>query len=514
MRKAVCKRINKTTSASLLSSSSPKFKTPQIMLLMVAGLLWACTTKAMALETGLPLSQLSIPSMAISTIFALGLVLFLIRHFKINRHYNSVLQKNQRETSALLAASSATWYWDLESDLVTFSPALQTTLDDGKQNTPRDSRVWAYLLHPDDLKHTNQLMQEAQTHYLSQFQYACRLKNNQGKYLSCTVSGSASGINRKGQPSALTGTILFSREETRTSSSSVSYQTSLPGTVAKTATRKPQQTQHFSPDEKHLQNHVTPPGSQTVKQLLIVDDDPFIRQMLSGLLSSMKTNIILASSGEEALSALGEHYIDLVLMDLEMPEMSGQDVLELIRRIRNYDCLPVISMTSGRPRKHLVSIDHSGFNEEISKPIDPQKLKRILKHYLEEEKQVNAKEKTERQEQTPKIMDLDIAMYYVEGNRELLSALLNNIHNDHYHDLEKFRAYRQNHNTHDAQRLLHTLKGIAGTIGATELEESCGTLENQEPYQRDALATFEQAFLVLMKEIEIQNSTKRIRNAQ
>jgi len=170
-------------------------------------------------------------------------------------------------------------------------------------------------------------------------------------------------------------------------------------------------------------------------------------------------------------------------------------------------------MTAGRLGKQLGDIDHSGFNEEISKPIDPQKLKRTLNHYLKEENQVNAKEKTERQEESPKIMDLDIAMYYVEGNRELLSALLNNIHNDHYHDLEKFRDYRQNHNTHDAQRLLHTLKGIAGTIGATELEESCKILENQEPYQKDALATFDQAFLMLMKEIEIQNGTKRIRSA-
>jgi len=290
---------------------------------MVAWLLCAYATKAMALETDLPLSQLSITSLAINTIFALGLVLFSIRYFKISRHYKDVLQKIQHEANALLAASSATWYWDLKSDLVTFSPSFQTTLDGGKQITPRDSRVWADLLHPGDLKHTNQLMQEAQTHYPTQFQQACRLTNNQGKNPSCIVSGSACGINRKGQPSALTGTMLFSREETHTSSSSASYQASLPGTVAKTAARESQQTQHFLPDEKHLQNHVTPPSSQTVKQLLIVDDDPFIRQMLSGLLSSMKINVILASSGKEALNALGEHHIDLVLMDLEMPEMSG-----------------------------------------------------------------------------------------------------------------------------------------------------------------------------------------------
>jgi len=290
---------------------------------MVAWLLCAYATKAMALETDLPLSQLSITSLAINTIFALGLVLFSIRYFKICRHYKDVLQKNQHKANALLAASSATWYWGLKSDLVTFSPSFQTTLDGGKQITPRGSRVWADLLHPGDLKHTNQLMQEAQTHYPAQFQQAFCLTNNQGKNPSCIVSGSSCGINRKGQPSALTGTTLFSREETHTSSSSASYQASLPGTVAKTAARESQQTQHFLPDEKHLQNHVTPPSSQTVKQLLIVDDDPFIRQILSVLLSSMKINVILASNGKEALNALGEHHIDLVLMDLEMPEMSG-----------------------------------------------------------------------------------------------------------------------------------------------------------------------------------------------
>lgn len=162
----------------------------------------------------------------------------------------------------------------------------------------------------------------------------------------------------------------------------------------------------------------------------------------------------------------------------------------------------------------MSNIDHSGMNEKTPNPIDPQKLTPTLKHHPEEENQVNAKEKTQRQKEAPKIMDLDIAMYYVEGNRELLATLLNNIHNDHYDDLEKLNDYRKNNNTLDAQRLLHTLKGIAATIGATKLEESCAILENQKPYQKDALAKFKQNFLVLMKEIEIQNSTKRIRSTQ
>lgn len=497
MSNAICKRARQTASASFLNGASTKLKSPRRLLLMVAGLFYTHANRAMALDISLPLSRPSITSLAITIILTVSLVSFSTYYFKIKRRYINLLQKIQRQANALLAASSATWYWDLESDLVTFSPALQTTLGNTKNAPPKDSRVWTYLLHPDDLTLTNQLMQDAQLHSLTHFHQTCRLKNNQEKYLRCIVSGSACAINRKGQPLALAGTILFSREETLTASASFSNHASLSDGIEKSSLKEP------------LPNNVTLSNAQKTKQLLIVDDDPFIRQMLSGLLSNMKINAILASSGKEAMNALSEHHIDLVLMDLEMPGESGRDILKLIRGIPNYASLPVISMTAGRPEKQFGNVDHSGFNEGISKPIDPQKLKRILNHYLKEEKQVNVKEK---QEETPKIMDLDIAMYYVEGNRELLTTLLDNIHNDHCYDLEKFKDYRKNHNTHDAQRILHTLKGIAGTIGATELERSCETLEHQEPYQKNALVTFEQAFLVLMKEIEIQNGTKRIKS--
>jgi len=261
-------------------------------------------------------------------------------------------------------------------------------------------------------------------------------------------------------------------------------------------------------------NHSLPQPSQKIKQLLVVDDDLFIRQMLSGVLSELPINIILASSGKEALDIMSSDNIDLVLMDMKMPDMDGSSTLKKIRNKKGCSTVPVISMTarssSLNPEGYTKDTHRLGFNAHISKPIDPQNLKRTVNHYLKPENHVNAIEKRAFQNEGKEVLDFDIAMYYVEGNQELLLTLLKNIYSDHRHDLEKFRSYQENKQNRDAQRLLHTLKGIAGTIGATELEESCENLERHLPYQSNDVARFEHAFLTLMTEIEIINGPKSI----
>jgi len=115
------------------------------------------------------------------------------------------------------------------------------------------------------------------------------------------------------------------------------------------------------------------------KKVLLVDDDMRNIFSLSSLLEQAGINVIEAENGLEALSRLDTHAdIDLVLMDIMMPEMDGYEAMRAIRLNPALAELPVIAMTAkAMPGDEQKCLD-AGANDYISKPINAQKLMSIL----------------------------------------------------------------------------------------------------------------------------------------
>jgi two-component system sensor histidine kinase/response regulator len=108
--------------------------------------------------------------------------------------------------------------------------------------------------------------------------------------------------------------------------------------------------------------------------VLVVDDDPLIVALLTGLLTSKNYTVIKSYSGQEALKVVQTQHVDLIICDVAMPSMSGYDFLTLIRKERNGAQIPVVFLTpSGavddRKAKHEHGVAHC-----IPKPLDPQML--------------------------------------------------------------------------------------------------------------------------------------------
>lgn len=85
------------------------------------------------------------------------------------------------------------------------------------------------------------------------------------------------------------------------------------------------------------------PGDHVFK-VLLVDDEPYVTEIIGRILSQMKIEPLTASSGEEALHVLHNHRVDLVITDILMPGMSGLELLEKIKGL--YPALPVIVLTA------------------------------------------------------------------------------------------------------------------------------------------------------------------------
>jgi PAS domain S-box-containing protein len=108
--------------------------------------------------------------------------------------------------------------------------------------------------------------------------------------------------------------------------------------------------------------------------ILIVDDQPQDVALLEAFLVPRGHGILTASSGEEAISMLSAHNVDLLLMDVIMPKMNGFEATRRIRRDHHYRLLPIILVTALRETEQKVMGIQAGCDDFISKPIDKNEL--------------------------------------------------------------------------------------------------------------------------------------------
>src|SRR5512147_1761937 len=107
--------------------------------------------------------------------------------------------------------------------------------------------------------------------------------------------------------------------------------------------------------------------------VLAVDDQPANLRLLDAVLAPRGHRVITASSGAEALASLETEDIDLVLLDVVMPEMDGYEVCRRIRSNPSTEFLPVVMITASGSEQRLNAL-LSGADDFITKPFDQSEL--------------------------------------------------------------------------------------------------------------------------------------------
>ena len=116
------------------------------------------------------------------------------------------------------------------------------------------------------------------------------------------------------------------------------------------------------------------------KHILIAEDDVINFKLLESYLGKTNAIIYWAKNGVEAVDISIKEQLDLVLMDIRMPEMDGIAASKLIRMY--YPKLPIIAQTAYTSEEDIEKIMKAGINEYMSKPIDGTELLNILEKYL------------------------------------------------------------------------------------------------------------------------------------
>ena len=108
--------------------------------------------------------------------------------------------------------------------------------------------------------------------------------------------------------------------------------------------------------------------------ILVVDDQPQNVELLEAYLVPLGYEIIKAANGEEALAGLSGHPIDLILLDVMMPDMDGFEVIRKVRQILAYQRLPIILVSALRETGDRIKGIEAGCDDFLSKPVDKLEL--------------------------------------------------------------------------------------------------------------------------------------------
>ena len=109
--------------------------------------------------------------------------------------------------------------------------------------------------------------------------------------------------------------------------------------------------------------------------ILVADDEPHIGRIIKMKLEQGPFRVSLAYDGQEALDFINSsEQLDLVLLDLMMPKLSGLDVLRRIREQEKFKSLPCIILTAGGDAKHERDALELGATQFLTKPFSPKKL--------------------------------------------------------------------------------------------------------------------------------------------
>ncbi|RYE89370.1 MAG: sigma-54-dependent Fis family transcriptional regulator, partial [Myxococcales bacterium] len=116
------------------------------------------------------------------------------------------------------------------------------------------------------------------------------------------------------------------------------------------------------------------------KQVLVVDDEPNLRRVLSAILSRDGYDVHEADNGESALEFLREHHLDLVITDLRMPRVDG---MELLRQVQRIDVqLPVVMLTAHGTVDNAVEALKLGAIDYLTKPFDQAEIRNVVRKAL------------------------------------------------------------------------------------------------------------------------------------
>lgn len=207
--------------------------------------------------------------------------------------------------------------------------------------------------------------------------------------------------------------------------------------------------------------------------LLAVDDTAINLQLLGHWLEPHHINLSLAHSGQQAIDMANQQHFDLILMDIQMPQMDGMEATKHLRQIHGYQDTPIIALTAHALAQEQQSILASGMNAYLTKPINEETLLSTLSEWCTTNKNFTSQVEEELSEVFDLNKALSMAGNRAQAARDLFEMLMQSL-------IEDRRLLIHHFESRDLDKLIatvHRIHGASKYSGTIELTKHANFLE-------------------------------------
>ena len=217
------------------------------------------------------------------------------------------------------------------------------------------------------------------------------------------------------------------------------------------------------------------------KRILVVEDNRLNQQIAKELLELNGAVVEIAGDGISGVEQALAGRPDVILMDMQMPDIDGLEATRRILHNPDMRTTPIIAMTANAMNSDRDACLAAGMVDHISKPIDLDKLiKSILKHTSWNSADfptVADEEMATKAGTAMSLVNIELAVERIGGNRQFYEKLINAVRSDGPTQLREFKSYLALGDFSSAARCLHTFKGLVATLGAESLAQLAASAE-------------------------------------
>ncbi|MDN4010983.1 response regulator [Chryseobacterium gambrini] len=210
--------------------------------------------------------------------------------------------------------------------------------------------------------------------------------------------------------------------------------------------------------------------------VLLVDDNPVNMLLNSRIMQSLIPDVELteAVNGLEALEECRKQNFSLILMDVQMPVMDGIEATREIRKLPEYQTIPILGVTAGTTFGEKEKCLQSGMNDFLPKPLRQAELLEMLSKYISEKET-----DVEHDVTAESNLDMDFLQQQTGDDEDFKGIFLNLVVTELTQAENNIKRSVAERNMDDLKKSLHKLKGTAGTAGLIKLSEKVIYWENK-----------------------------------